>query len=302
MKGPFSLLEYLQHAPPALPIEPPPNPDPSTSDSEYSATDIRTIGTWNDFNLLNIFQRYNQLPKEASLPRLDLAPTSPPIPINAKFTLVARLYEYVAPRVRRGLRAAFQTMDDTEGLSNITTVCFGIGGQARSVARFTATDPGFAFYLLPSEDEPGPNRAPGTAKPSWNWATAWANSEEEVDRAVHRQGLCQINWYMRQHKKREGFVITDRELVVLRRVDGHNKGTGHLELAAPIRLTTAGTAAQSQLTVPLALWYLGMLSSQDEGNRCWNLSTRSHPHLSLNRRASASTTALLTLMMLSPLR
>ncbi|KAL4969494.1 uncharacterized protein BDV14DRAFT_84402 [Aspergillus stella-maris] len=84
---------------------------------------------------------------------------------------------------------------------------------------------------------------------------------------------------MRQHKTRYGFVITDRELVVLRRVDDDNGGTGHLELAAPLWLTTAGTAAQPQLTVPLALWYLGMLSSQYEGNDCWNLSMRSRPHL-----------------------
>ena len=115
------------------------------------------------------------------------------------------------------------------------------------------------------EDEPGPNSAPGIAKPSWNGATAWANSEVEADRAAHRQVLSQVNWYMRQHQTRYGFVITDRELVVLRRVDDDNEGSGHMELAAPIWLTTAGTAAQPQLTVSLALWYFGMLSSQDEG-------------------------------------
>ncbi|KAL4969493.1 uncharacterized protein BDV14DRAFT_84313 [Aspergillus stella-maris] len=98
MEGPFSLLEYLQQAPPALPLEPPPDPGSSTTDSEYSATDISTIGIWSDFDLQSILQRYNQILTQAQLPRLDLAPPSPPISINAKFTLIARLYEYVAPR------------------------------------------------------------------------------------------------------------------------------------------------------------------------------------------------------------
>ncbi|KAL4939031.1 hypothetical protein BDV06DRAFT_225422 [Aspergillus oleicola] len=77
-----------------------------------------------------------------------------------------------------------------------------------------------------------------------------SNSEEEADRAGYRQVLSQVNWCMRQHKARYGFVITDKELVVLRRVD--DGGTGNLELAAPIRFTTAGTAARPQLTDLLA--------------------------------------------------
>ncbi|KAI2703541.1 hypothetical protein CBS147332_7527 [Penicillium roqueforti] len=40
---------------------------------------------------------------------------------------------------------------------------------------------------------------------------------------------------------------------------------GNLELVPTIPFTSGRTAAQSQLTVLLALWYLGMLAANDQG-------------------------------------
>ena len=72
---------------------------------------------------------------------------------------------------------------------------------------------------------------------------------------------------MKQHQTRYGFILTDSELVVLRRMDYN----GNLELAAPIQFGTGGIPQQPQLTVLLALWYLGMLSAQEQGPDYWFL-------------------------------
>ncbi|KAH1863774.1 hypothetical protein KXX01_002399 [Aspergillus fumigatus] len=85
--------------------------------------------------------------------------------------------------------------------------------------------------------------------------------------AEYRQALSQVNFYMKQHRSRYGFILTDRELVVFRRRDNN----GNLELASPTPFTAGGTAQQPQLTVLMALWYLGMLAAQDQGVDRWYL-------------------------------
>lgn len=66
---------------------------------------------------------------------------------------------------------------------------------------------------------------------------------------------------MGQNGARYAFVITDLELVAIRRRDGN----GRLELSDPIGWEYYGNAAQPQLTVLLGLWYLGMLASDNTG-------------------------------------
>lgn len=76
-----------------------------------------------------------------------------------------------------------------------------------------------------------------------------------------KQVLSQVNFYMKQHHARYSFILTDRELVAIRRLDRN----GNLELSASIPCTTKGTASQPRLTVLLGLWYLGMLAANDQG-------------------------------------
>ncbi|ODH20942.1 hypothetical protein ACO22_05766 [Paracoccidioides brasiliensis] len=83
----------------------------------------------------------------------------------------------------------------------------------------------------------GPNRAPGDVKPSWKWSTALATHPLLGIRNEYRQALSQVNWYMRQHNSRHGFLLTNRELVVFRRVDD----SGNLELVPPIPFTSGGS-------------------------------------------------------------
>jgi hypothetical protein len=86
---------------------------------------------------------------------------------------------------------------------------------------------------------------------------------------------------MEQNQARYGFVLTDRELVVIRRSTGQDGRPilGNLELSKPIRwnsgmpaydITSRNPQARKvRLTVPLALWYLGMMASDDEDWGLW---------------------------------
>jgi hypothetical protein len=79
---------------------------------------------------------------------------------------------------------------------------------------------------------------------------------------------------MEKYGTRYGFILTDQELVAIRRVQGQDGKAvkGDLELSLPIpwksdkALYEPKSRSRSQaprLTVALALWYLGMLAAQD---------------------------------------
>lgn len=78
-----------------------------------------------------------------------------------------------------------------------------------------------------------------------------------------KQALSQVNLYMKQHGTHYGFVVTDQEFMAIRQVDQN----GNLELSQAIPWTASGTVSQSQLTVSLVTWYLGMLACYDNGWR-----------------------------------
>ncbi|RAH59106.1 hypothetical protein BO85DRAFT_368519, partial [Aspergillus piperis CBS 112811] len=73
-----------------------------------------------------------------------------------------------------------------------------------------------------------------------------------------------LNYYMKLHHAYYSFIITDHELVAIRRLDKD----GNLELLTPISWTVKGTASKPRLTVLLGIWYLGMLAAN---NQVWYL-------------------------------
>ncbi|OJD22676.1 hypothetical protein ACJ73_05974 [Blastomyces percursus] len=147
-------------------------------------------------------------------------------------------------------------------LNGLTPLSLDVGEAALTPGGFK---PDLAYFVQESFGS-GPNRAPGDVKPSWKWSTAMATGTDH-DQTEFRQVLSQVNHYMKQHGSRYGFVLTDNELVAIRRLDG----VGRLQLSTPISWESRGTAAQPRLTVMLALWYLGMLAAQDVGQDQWRL-------------------------------
>ncbi|EFW22733.1 conserved hypothetical protein [Coccidioides posadasii str. Silveira] len=204
MANQISLLTYLQNALPAIPTNAPPVPGPNTTNGAYNANDIQTTAVWNGFNLNILLPAFQNLLAQVHL-MPDPMPASPPRPITAENAL----------RMRRALRAAFDHLGLANQLNGLTPVSFDVGESAEIIDGFK---PDTAYFEVALPAGTGPNRAPGDIKPSWKWNTPMATNLIPGVRKEYRQALSQVNWYMKQHKARYGFLLTDVELVVFRRL------------------------------------------------------------------------------------
>lgn len=253
-----SLLEYLQGGPPALEVlwNESSSTD-NTSNPRYNYRDIRSVDHWKTFNLATIMAKYGNVLYAAALPP-DPMPASPPRAVNSEMCLRNRFTQYLDPKVRRSLRAGFQWLRDERRINGHSVLSFGEGSQAMVYEGFT---PDTAYFEENRGSRPDnrPNRAPGDLEPSWKWSTQ-RQYRSDKDKKEFKQVLSQVNFYMVQHHARYGFVLTDRELVAIRRLDGN----GNLELSDSIRWDAQGTANHPVLTVALALWYIGMLASNNQ--------------------------------------
>ncbi|ODH12710.1 hypothetical protein ACO22_07992 [Paracoccidioides brasiliensis] len=191
-------------------------------------------------------------------------PVSPPRPITAENVLQAQICEILRPRIRRSLRVGFSFLANNGGMQGRTELCFDVGEAARAIENYK---PDTAYFDIHAAPATAPNRAPGDVKPSWKWRTDMGGSQIVSQRNEYHQALSQVNFYMNQHNSRYGFLVTNQELVAIRKLVEN----GNLELAQPILWTTGGTATQPRLTVMLALWYIGMLASHDQGVNNWRM-------------------------------
>ena len=115
-------------------------------------------------------------------------------------------------------------MQAANQLNRLTPLSFDVSKAALTPGGFK---PNLAYFIAGSFGS-GPNRAPRDVKPSWKWSTAMAIGTVH-DRNEFCQVLSHINHYMKQHGFRYSFILTDNELVMIRRLDGN----GNLELLAP---------------------------------------------------------------------
>lgn len=127
-------------------------------------------------------------------------------------------------------------------MHGLTSVSYADGDSAEIVDKLR---PGLAFFATALPRGTGPNRAPGDIKASWKWNKDLATHLNPSRRVEYRQALSQVNWYMKQHNARHGFLLTDRELVAFRRRDDNS----NLELARPIAFTTGRTDERPQMTL-----------------------------------------------------
>ncbi|KAJ5692810.1 hypothetical protein N7462_002233 [Penicillium macrosclerotiorum] len=256
-----TLMQYLQTALPALNPGPNVQPSPNTTNDAYSHRQIRNLTPWNSFDPQVIFNRYGALLNTA-----QIAPepaTTPPRPITSEDVLRQRLAVYLNPRVYRALRSAFLTLTQANRLGGMTVVTFDAGDSAALIQNFRPDLAYFDETIANSQNRP--NRAPGDVKVSWKWSSAMRNSQSQREQNEFKQVLSQVYYYMKQHRTRYGFVISNREIIAVRRVF-NNQGVedeGHLQLSAPISLRASGTVAAPVMTPLLALWYLGMLAARD---------------------------------------
>lgn len=93
-----SLLAYLQHGPPALPLIDQGQSEDNTTDRNYSADDITPVGHWVAFNLGSVMQQYSQLLANTQIDD-DPMPSSPPQEINSEPGLRYGFVKYLNTRV-----------------------------------------------------------------------------------------------------------------------------------------------------------------------------------------------------------
>ncbi|KAL2794636.1 hypothetical protein BJX66DRAFT_325261 [Aspergillus keveii] len=263
MAAPIPLMPYLQVGMPHIPARAPRPAGKNTTNDSYSHRDIREIREWGDFNLQQIQQDYGAL-LAAAMISPDPLPTSPPQAIRLETGFKTKAGEILFPQVRRALRQAFAWLANQPSQPNQpppmtgkSVVSMGVGELARTPGSFL---PDVAFFEVGLAPGVPPNRVPGDLKPHWKWDTNMADSVS--DRSEYLQALSQVNFYMHQHNTRYGFLLTNHEMVAIRRRDDR----GSLELSRPIPWEAAGTPNNQRMTVLLALWYLGMLASQNEGD------------------------------------
>ncbi|KAK9547705.1 hypothetical protein V6Z79_008531 [Aspergillus fumigatus] len=104
-------------------------------------------------------------------------------------------------------------------------------------------------------------RRPGDLKVSWKWKSSLRFSRVEADQNKYKQVLSQVNFYMKQHGARYGYILTNTEFVAVKRLNSN----GRLAVANPIPWTSGSIGQPSVL---LGLWYLGMLVAE---NNNWAL-------------------------------
>jgi hypothetical protein len=110
---------------------------------------------------------------------------------------------------------------------------------------------------------------------SWKWQYAWRFSNHATQIREFKKVLAQVNFYMKQHQTRYGYILTNTELVPVRRLDNN----GCLELGNPIPWSASNiyepgdpgynpnqVTYRQRLTPLLALWHLAMLAASDQGH------------------------------------
>ena len=245
-----TLLQYLLVALPAIPTQGT-TPDPNTTNPQYDADDITEVVPWPEFSYSNVIQRYGQV---LNLKRIRPDPfMSPPAPLKDEPTFHLRFADLVMTRVRRALRAGFEQLSPQLAILQLSEITIDGGGSARVIDQFR---PDTAFIVVGASLPTGVNRAPGDLKVSWKWRSSMQFSQNLADRREFKQVLAQVNFYMDQHNARHGFILSNVELVAVKRLDRN----GRLAVAAPVLWRSGG---DGQLSVLLGLWYLRMLAADN---------------------------------------
>lgn len=247
MANRISLLHYLQRGLEALPVIDNNQSKENTRNALYQARDIGSTALWQNFNIASVLQQFGPLLAAA---RIQAEPhgTSPPEVVAAEIDIRIGVGEYVRPFVRRALRCGFESLAGSPQMTNLTAVMMASGRNAQVIESF---EPDFAVFD-PTVEMPKdrPNRLPGDAKPSYKWEWALQHSPSPFSRKEFRQALSQVKFYMTQHQAKYSFILTNRELVAIQRLDDSRA----LLLSNPIPWSASGSEEDPQMTVLLGLW------------------------------------------------
>ncbi|XHF97526.1 hypothetical protein AWENTII_001111 [Aspergillus wentii] len=231
----------------------------ATDKDDYNPTAITTTTPWTDFTLTTILARYGDVLRNARI-QSDPFASSPPRSILCYSVLRARVWDFVHPRVRRGLRCGIEYLSTDGEQAGMVPLCFDIDADDKK-----AHTPDAGYFDSRALVGEAPNRAPGVYVPSWVWGsdmvTAAAEGEDEAGenaKAMYYAVLSRVAFYMEENGAKYGFVLTDEELVVVR-LGGR---LGEMEVGESVKWGVGGSDEEPVMTVLLGLWYLGMIASE----------------------------------------
>jgi len=218
-----SLLQYLSIALPEIPVQGT-IPSRNTLNPCYSEEDITQVIDWPEFNYGTVIQRYGGLLNSKQIARDPFS--SPPAAIrDTDDHFRGRCAPLLYPRVRRALRARFEELAPQLEQLSLVPVIFDAGN---STAYFNQFGPDTTF--IESTYGNSKNRAPGVMKVSLKWRSDYRHSQNPTFQEEYREVLSEVNFYMGQNNVRYGFVLTNTELVAIKRLERN----GYLAVSAAI--------------------------------------------------------------------
>lgn len=179
--------------------------------------------------------------------------------INTESMFALRFNIYIQSRLRRALRVDFQHLTSQLANLHLTSITIDIDDAATIIDNYRSD---IAFFRIDSALNFSSNRCSDDLKVSWKWESEYRISSMSEDRREFLQVLSQINYYMRQHRARYAFVLSDTELISIKRLDEND----NLLIA---QIISWEAKRSERLTILLRLWYLEML---DATNNDWRLS------------------------------
>ncbi|KZS87706.1 hypothetical protein SISNIDRAFT_386909, partial [Sistotremastrum niveocremeum HHB9708] len=247
----------------------------TTSDG-YGYEDIKSMSRWTDFNLAEILRRYGDVLRTKSFLR-DVyasghreAASENEIRIRfgkGLFSIVNRgldhAHDKMDPELRNRLPPdpAVQKLIDNKHVH--MTIVSGQDIPMRdnfSDDHVARTNKGYRSRGCVSIE----------VKPSYVFRARYRSRKDKNRRREFKQVLSQLNFYMHMRNTRYGCLLTDKELVCVRKKVDENGDdmAGHLELSMRIPRTACGEGA---LTMELSLWYLIMLAGEKQAGIGWPL-------------------------------
>ena len=206
-----------------------------------------------------------------------LAPTDVEIHNEQSFEL---LWHTVVTILNRVLYVCAKRKQNSE---YPTTIWIGNGAEATFISQHSEPNaeqkkPDFASYEKNLDSRPTLsnkrfNKIPGDAKLSAkiNHAMLPPNGKEYHRgrrNAEAKKVLSQIHGYMDRHEARYGYIVTDKELIFLRRREGR---WGQLDIAPPVKHNVWPNPSKGILNSKYVLFYFHWVVAQDDSANGWRL-------------------------------